>query len=285
MFTSDSDINYICNIIDGMEALMLGDTSSESSYNRAMVMGVLENNGMTTTIVEGNEGFVDWIKQACETAYKSIKSFFKSIWDTLFGSKESNKEVEKKISEVGSKASKIQINSIKRVVSKDEISAVHTSFQEKQKQFEDALKDPALKQALGGNQVATIEKLMQSAGTALAKVESNWEEMPAGSKWMNSRSTDVREINRVIDLAESEWHQVDKSIDSIKLLMNGVSESSSEEDKKERKNKLNALKNYFRAAGQMLAMLMKHAKRAKSKVEEDVNGVHKQVLALEHKAD
>lgn len=109
---SFSDIEHFGIMIEGCEALRLGDRRSDAARYAHSVLNLHEAD---MGAVAGQESFMKAIANAGSRLYEMIKNFIKSVKDFFFGSKGSRQETAVKKAEDGIKDS---AKEIKAVVSK-----------------------------------------------------------------------------------------------------------------------------------------------------------------------
>lgn len=274
--TFESDFDYINNVIDGMESLVFQD-DEYSRYNRALVMGILESRGVKTTTVEGTEGFVQWFKELIEKVWKSIKDFFKGIWEGLTNSKAKEELKGKNRFDPfdGGNAFKYQ-----------------STFASNQSAFEDldkTMKEGAkrFKEWSKNFKAADAEQLNPKMRNMGETIEREVNQMPHEEneksdlrKWLDSRKKRRATSQKIYDLAADQWKVLDRETDAIRGLLKGVSDDMPRAEQQKKRQELNLAKEALQRQGRYCAMVMDYAlKNAKL-----LNKEEDKLLLLEDKS-
>lgn len=282
-----SDFDYIDKIVDGMESIIFGD-DEYSSYNRALVMGIAENQGMRTDMVEGNEGFVQWFKETCEKVWKSIKAFFKGMWEGLFGPRKKQRnyleETEVMLKAMRQRNMRFQSN----------LNATFEASRERMRESSEAV-DKLLKEMTSNMKSGsphskyeskTIEDIAREAQQFASKmineangIEEDFSRPDDLENWLKRRKESKKRVNRMYDLAEDQWKVLDRETDEIKRLTNGISDNMPKEEQDKKRKELQALKLRLNHFGKLVVVASNFAKKADNTIEKE----SKAVLALTHK--
>lgn len=287
MFKSDSDIDYICDVIEGMESFLLGTEIKDAKYKGDLVMGVLYSNGVQIKEVAGTEGFIDSFKAMVEKVYTSIKNFFKSIWTSLFGEKNDSKEQEKKIHDIKSASSSPKVveglKGVHLLENKDKMKGIYEAYRNNMEDLSKSLKDKKVQMAVGEKTTQLVASVMKTTDTALAIVDKDWDSDPSITQWATDAIKHYKSIDAAIAAAEAEWKKANAMIDEIKKAISSVSADMTELERRDAISKLNETKNSFRLMGQVLSAVIRVLRKMKSMLDSNLALVHKKVFALEHK--
>lgn len=287
MFEQSNDINYICDVIDGMESLMLSTENKNSRYNRELVRSILDTNGYKANEVAGCEGFGESFKKMVETVWTSIKNFFKGIWDSLFSSKEDSKDQKTKIDEIKKAATVPAVvegmKGVPLLENKDKMKGIYQSYRSAMDDLSKSLKEQKFQNAVGSKTITVVNNLVKTADKAMNAVEESLSQDPSVIKWTQMALDQYKDIDQAIAAAEIQWKAANSMIDEIKKEMNGITDGMSEAERKEAIDALNQMKNRFRLLGQVLAAVVQNLKRMKMAMDSNLKLVHKKVIALEHK--
>lgn len=282
-----SDFDYIDNIVDGMESIIFGD-SDYNIYNRALVMGIAENQGMRTDVVEGTEGFVSWFKETCEKVWKSIKAFFKSMWEALFGPRKKRKsyleEAEEAIKAAQLRHARFQTNlnnvfENNRKRMKESLEGMDKLLKEMSEDAKNSTRDTKH----GPKTMEDIVREAQQFATKMINeangIEEDFSQPDDLASWLKRRKESKKRVGRMFDLAEDQWKVLDRETDEIKRLTNGVNDNMSKAEQDEKRKELNACKLRLNRLGKLVVVASNFAKKADNAIESE----SKAVLALEHK--
>lgn len=282
-----SDFDYIENIIDGMESIAFGD-DEHSVYNRALVMGIAENHGIRTDMVEGTEGFVDWFKETCEKVWKSIKAFFKGMWEAIFGPRKKQRnyleETEEALKAMRQRNMRFQSNLAAT------FEASRQRMREGSEALDKVLKDIADGAKSGSNnskyESVTLDDIVRDARNFATKManEANGIEEDFScpddlDSWLKRRKESKKRVGRMYDLAEDQWKVLDRQTDEIKRLTNGISDNMPKEEQDKKRKELQELKLRLNHFGKLVVVTSNFAKKADNAIEKE----SKAVLALTHK--
>lgn len=316
MESINSDFDYIDKVLDGMESLIFQE-DNYNRYNRGLVMGILESNGFKTQLVEGTEGFFQWFKDLIVTVYRSIKNFFKSIWDSIFNRHKSDKDLLKHINEatvvkgnfeenLKEKAAHWSKNSywgVRLESDLEELKRRHKELngllarqKEVTKKFDDDMaealrrKDPTSESEAYKKMMAELDR-QRKAGEQLdrdldeilkegeqLKTESK-QSFSSTSQWGASSKKKKARSSRIYDLSRKEWVVVNEDTDNLQKLSVIAADNASSAVQKACKDTLSLMKAFLSLRARLAAMCANIANKTDKQIDKECS----EILALEHK--
>ena len=258
--------DYVTKVVDGLESLLLNDLDGDKG-NQGLVKGILSFNGLKIETVEGTEGFVDWLKNAIATIYKSIKNFLKSIYDALFGRSKKRKELDDAIGKIKA-AGNIRFEFKAKPFNNDHLKGFEERMASARKRAEENLRQAD----------KHFEDILNRMGDS---IKAEWEfikrETSNSKSWAESAKERTKRAGVIIDLAETEWKEIDKEVEKINTLLIGVSDDMPKAEQDAKRKELDLYKKSLNERGRVAAMATDYANKVLNQVEKEAKEVEKEI--------